>query len=124
MIDIMPKVNERLLELWDNIFLDCNHHIIVAIEYERIISSCVIIIVHNLTHSQQPYAFIENVITDVAYRNKGFASSCINYAKQIAIDHDCYKIMLMTGSKKEQTLNFYRKVGYNNEDKTAFIQWL
>jgi hypothetical protein len=32
--------------------------------------------------------------------------------------------MLMTGSKKESTLHFYKKAGYNAEDKTAFIQWL
>ena len=25
---------------------------------------------------------------------------------------------------KPQTLNFYKKAGYNSEDKTAFIQWL
>jgi hypothetical protein len=35
-----------------------------------------------------------------------------------------YKIMLMTGSKKESTLSFYEKAGYNRSDKTAFIQWI
>lgn len=33
---------------------------------------------------------------------------------------NCYKIMLLTGSKKKETLNFYG----NSTDKTAFIQWL
>lgn len=32
--------------------------------------------------------------------------------------------MLLTGSKEESTLNFYRKAGYNSSDKTAFIQWI
>ena len=32
--------------------------------------------------------------------------------------------MLLTGSKEERTLDFYRNVGYNSADKTAFIQWL
>ncbi len=32
--------------------------------------------------------------------------------------------MLLTGSKEPGTLEFYRNVGYNSEDKTAFIQWL
>ena len=37
---------------------------------------------------------------------------------------NCYKIMLLTGSKKKETLNFYDNAGYNSTDKTAFIQWL
>lgn len=49
---------------------------------------------------------------------------CLTYAKEIAKKEKCYKIMLLTGSKEESTLNFYRKCGYNSEDKTAFIQWL
>ena len=78
----------------------------------------------NLTHNQQPYAFIENVITDEQFRKRGLATQCLNFAKEIAAKENCYKMMLLTGSDKESTLNFYRKAGYNSEDKTAFIQWI
>jgi Acetyltransferase (GNAT) family. len=84
----------------------------------------VLVIIPNLTHGQRPYALIENVITDEAHRNRGIATACLNAAREIALQHRCYKIMLMTGSKKDSTLRFYRKAGYNSEDKTAFIQWL
>ena len=53
---------------------------------------------------------------------KGLATQCLNFAKEIAIKENCDKLMLLTDSKKESTLNFYRKAGYNSEDKTAFIQ--
>jgi hypothetical protein len=49
---------------------------------------------------------------------------CLNYAKELALSENCYNLMLLTGSKKESTLNFYEKAGYNRNDKTAFIQWL
>lgn len=39
----------------------------------------------HLTHNQQPYAFIENMITDDKYRNKGVATQCLDYAKRIVI---------------------------------------
>lgn len=97
---------------------------IVAEDNGKIVSSCVCIIIPNLTHNQQPYAFIENVITDERYRNKGLATQCLDYAKEIAIKENCYKMMLLTGSKKESTLDFYRKAGCNSDDKTAFIQWI
>lgn len=120
----MPEKTPEILELWRRILEDKDHHIIVAEEDGRIVSSCVCVIIPNLTHNQQPYAFVENVITDEMYRKRGLATECLNYAKKIAQSENCYKIMLLTGSKKESTLDFYRQAGYNSEDKTAFIQWL
>lgn len=115
---------DELLKLWNQMIQDDNHHIIVVEEEGKIVSSCVCVIIPNLTHDQRPYAFIENVITDEAYRRKGLATKCLDYAKEIAVKQKCYKIMLLTGSKKEGTLQFYRNAGYNSEDKTAFIQWI
>ena len=120
----LPKMNESLQQLWQQILDDPNHHIIVGIEDGKIIASCVVMVVCNLTHEQRPYALIENVITDEAFRNRGYATDLLEYAKVIANANKCYKIMLMTGSKEEKILNFYEKAGYNRNDKTAFIQWL
>ena len=120
----MPDQTDEIMNLWNRIVNDKDHHIIVADENGQIVSSCICVIIPNLTHNQQPYAFIENVITDVNYRNKGLATQCLDFAKEIAVKENCYKLMLLTGSKKESTLNFYRKAGYNSEDKTAFIQWV
>lgn len=120
----MPEFAKELSELWESILEDKNHHIIVAEEEGRIVSSCVCVIIPNLTRSQRPYAFVENVITDEAYRGKGLASACLDYAKGLAEKENCYKMMLLTGSREEGTLRFYERAGYNRNDKTAFIQWL
>lgn len=120
----MPEMNDELEQRWQSIILDNNHHIIVGLVESRIVCSCVLLIVPNLTHHQRPYALIENVITHQAYRNKGYATKLLDYARDIANEENCYKIMLLTGAKKESTLNFYEKAGYNRNDKTAFIQWL
>ncbi len=120
----MPEDTKELHKLWQSILQDRNHHIIVAEEEGKIVSSCVCVIIPNLTHNQSPYAFVENVITDEAYRCRGLATACLNYAKQLAIEEKCYKLMLLTGSKQESTLRFYEQAGYNKNDKTAFIQWI
>lgn len=119
-----PEWNAGIESLWNRIVNDKDHHIIVAEEDGRIVSSCVCVIIPNLTHNQQPYALVENVITDEAYRNRGLASACLSYAKNLAAKAHCYKMMLLTGSKKESTLRFYEQAGYNSNDKTAFIQWI
>ena len=120
----MPEKTAELLQIWDTIFQDKNHHVIVAEENGNIISSCVCVIIPNLTHSQQPYAVIENVITDEKFRKRGLATQCLHYAKEIALKENCYKMMLLTGSRKKSTLDFYKKAGYNSDDKKAFIQWI
>ena len=119
-----PEKDERVLGIWQEILADRNHHIIVAEEDGRIVSSCVCVIIPNLTRGQRPYAFIENVITDEAYRRRGLAKACLDHAREIAKRENCYKMMLLTGSKQQSTLDFYEKAGYNSHDKTAFIQWL
>ena len=68
-------------EAWAKICCDEKYHIIVAEENEKIVSSCVCVIIPNLTHNFRAYAVIENVITDENYRKKGYATACLNYAK-------------------------------------------
>lgn len=122
--DKILEDSQNLRETWETIQGDRNHHIILNEVNGILVSSCVCVIIPNLTRNVRPYAFIENVVTHEKYRGRGYATECLNYAKQIAIENNCYKMMLLTGSKKQSTLNFYAKAGYNSTDKTAFIQWL
>ena len=118
------QVDEHILDVWKDILQNKDYHIVVAEDEEnsKIVSTCTCVIIPNLTHNQRPYAVVENVVTDQNFRGKGYATSCLDFAKEIAIKNNCYKLMLMTGSKKETTLNFYRNAGYTDKTKTAFDQ--
>ena len=120
----IPKKSEYLENTWKTIIEDINHHIVVKEINGKIVSSCVCVIIPNLTRNIRPYALVENVVTNEKYRGKGYATECLNYAKEIAIKNNCYKMMLLTGTKSENTLAFYKNAGYNSDDKIAFIQWL
>ena len=122
--DAVPAIDEHLKSTWNQIIGDPNHHIIVNEIDGKIVSSCVCVIIQNLTRGVRPYAFIENVVTHADYRCRGYARECLDYAKSIAVKENCYKMMLLTGSKNPATLRFYENAGYNSSDKTAFIQWL
>lgn len=115
---------ELPLDLWEEMLCDPRHHIVVAEEDGRVVSTCMVDITLNLTHGQRPFATVENVVTHVDYRRRGLATKCLDFARQIARDANCYKITLTTGSKRESTLRFYERAGYNRLDKTAFVQKL
>lgn len=120
----VPEMTRHLKDTWDTIMKDKNHHIVVNEADGKIVSSCVCVIIPNLTRNIRPYAFVENVVTHSNHRGKGYATECLHFAKELAMKENCYKMMLLTGSKKQSTFNFYSKAGYNSTDKTAFVQWL
>ena len=97
---------------------------IVAEENGKIVSSCTVVIIENLTHDNRPFAIIENVVTHENYRQKGLATKCIEYACEYARVHNCYKIMLMSSSQKCDAHALYKKCDFNSDDKTGFVKWL
>lgn len=123
-MDSVPPIDAKIKKLWKLILKSRYQHIIIGRYGKKIVSSCVLVIVDNLTRDQRPYALIENVVTHKDYRKRGFATAILSYAKDLAKSKNCYKIMLLTGSKDKATLRFYEKAGYNSQDKTAFVQWL
>ncbi|MFA0816153.1 MAG: GNAT family N-acetyltransferase [Anaerofustis sp.] len=110
--------------VWQKILSKPSNLVFMGCLGDRIVSSCHMVIIENLTHGNRPYAVIENVVTDIRYRKKGYATRLLNYAKASAQKEHCYKMMLMTSSKEEGTLNFYQLAGFNGHDKTGFVQWL
>lgn len=122
--DPLPELSDHLISTWKQIIQDDKHHLIVYVTDHRIVSSCVCVIIPNLTRNVRPYALIENVVTEKDYRGRGYATQCLSYAETIARKCGCYKIMLLTGTKRQSTLNFYKNAGYNCNDKTAFVRWL
>ena len=120
----VPEHDDKLSAMWDKMISDPDYHIIVNEIDGKIVSSVVCIIIPNLTHDVRPFALVEYVVTHADFRGKGYATDCLNYAKEIAKRENCYKIMLMTGSKKPETLRFYENAGYSSADKTGFNQKL
>lgn len=55
-----------------------------------------------------------------AHHSESYPRAAALYAKELAEKENCYKMMLLTGSKEESTLWFYEQAGYNRKDKTAF----
>ena len=111
-------------ELLKTLMADPDYYLLVGELNSKVVASVTLIVIRNLTHNLRPYALIENVVTHNNYRNKGMASALMNKASEIAENNNCYKIMLMTGSKQESTLYFYENCGFNRYEKTAFLKKL
>lgn len=113
----------RALELlWDEIYHDPNAYYVVLETEGRLVATCTLVIIKNLTRNARPYGLIENVVTHPGYRKKGYGTKVLHKALSIAEEQQCYKVMLLTGSKSEQTLDFYEQAGFRRGVKTGFIK--
>ena len=92
----------------------------VAENEGRLVSSCTLAIVPNLSRGARPYGVIENVVTDEGHRRSGLGRAVLEAALDKAWAADCYKVLLATGSRRESTLRFYEGVGFTRDAKTYF----
>jgi len=101
-----------------------NYHILVGEYMGEVVSSVTLVIIKNLTRNMRPYGIIENVVTAPEHRNKGYAKHLLKNAIEIARENNCYKLMLLSGSKNDSTLAVYNKVGFSDTEKTGFVMRL
>ncbi len=84
-----------------------------------LIGTCTVNVCANLSWSGRPYAIIENVIVAPSQRGKGAGTAVLQFAQRYAEEVGCYKVALMTGSRKPETLKFYEAAGFSG-NKTGF----
>lgn len=116
---------EPVSEAWQDIM---NHReryrYVVAEEDGRILSTCNIAIVPNLTWGARPYAVIENVVTHPEARRRGLGRSCVMKAVEFAREKGCYKVMLLSGSERTEAHSFYESLGFSGTRKKGFVLYL
>lgn len=115
------ETDEELQGQWEEM-LDDEYLKTVVVEHEdMLVASCILSITPNLTRNARPFGLIENVVTHEDYRRNGFGELCLQKATEIAEEHNCYKIMLLTGSDKEWKHDFYESCGFDKAAKTGFV---
>lgn len=120
---ILDGRDEAVRSHWMMILRDSRLRYFVAESADQVVSCCTLTLIPNLTRGMRPYGVIENVVTAPGFRSKGFATSVLRVALKDAWADGCYKVMLMTGSNREETLRFYEKAGFHRGIKTGFIAY-
>jgi GNAT superfamily N-acetyltransferase len=116
--DLLPDVASGA-DTWQRI-LASEMISVLVVEYEgRVVATCKLVVVPNLTRNQKPFAIIENVVSEQAMRGLGFGKCVIHAAFEQAWAAGCYKIMLMTGRSDPAVLAFYESCCFQR-GKTAF----
>ncbi|KFI58670.1 GNAT family N-acetyltransferase [Bifidobacterium gallicum] len=114
----IPQVSEGISSTWQSILADPNHHVIVYEQSDEIISSCICLIIPDLTHGLRPKAIIMNLITDERYRRQGFGSACMGFAQNLAFREGCAEVEVHIPNDRHILYEFMLSIGYQTD--TAF----
>lgn len=115
---------KQLQQIWHDFLSDSKVHCLVAEVDNRLVATCILTVIPNLTRGARPYGLIENVVTHADYRQKGIGTKLLQYAQDIARGKNCHKVMLITQRQLESTLRFYDNAGFQRNGKTAFVAYL
>lgn len=111
---------EKAAEIWKAIESDPNIIYIGAVDGGRVVSTCFITIIPNLTRGCRPIGFAENVVTSREYRRQGLAEKVLRCAMEIAKERGCYKLILQSGAARTDAHRLYERLGFDGTSKKAF----
>jgi GNAT superfamily N-acetyltransferase len=121
--DEPPPIKSKLNSIWENISSNSLLHYFVIEEGGKLVSSCTLSIIPNLTRGARPYGIIENVVTHKEYRRKGLGTAVLKHALKESWKNNCYKVMLSTGRTDSGIFSFYEGAGFKKRIKTSFIAY-
>lgn len=110
-----------LESIWEEMCRNTLIHCIVSELDSKLISSCILVVIPNLTRGARPYALVENVVAHSDYRRQGHAEAVLTYAKEIAASLNCYKVVLLSSKARDKAHQLYEKVGFEKESKYGYL---
>lgn len=112
---------ERLEAVFGEILSSSYFDFVVAEWDGAVAGTCYLNIVPNLTRDVSPYAIVENVVVALDIRRRGIGKALVRFALERAWQRGCYKAMLQAGARNEGRLAFYRRCGFDQGERAAFV---
>lgn len=119
----MSKTNislQRLNEIINN--LPTNQYIYGYTKNDIVLGSITFICETKLIHDSKCVLHIEDLIIRAKYRKSGIGTILLEFAKQFAVNNNCYKIIL---DCKDSIKSFYEKNNYvqhnNNIQMSCYL---
>ena len=112
---------ERLASILDQIIASEHFALVVATQDERVVATCYLNVIPNLSRGGASYAVLENVVVDAPLRGRGLGQQVVRFALDEAWRRGCYKALLQTGERDPRVHRFYAACGFSASDKTGFV---
>jgi N-acetylglutamate synthase-like GNAT family acetyltransferase len=112
---------ERLEALLEQIIASEHFAVIVVTQDERVVATCYLNVIPNLSRGGASYAVVENVVVERSLRGSGLGQQVVRFALDEAWLRGCYKALLQTGERDPRVHRFYAACGFSASEKTGFV---
>jgi len=123
-IDLPAAQPETLQRVWRELCRDERTVYFGAEVNGRLVSTCNVTIIANLTRGARPYAVLENFVTHESRRRRGIGRAIIS----TIIDHcraaGCHKAMLISADTRHAAHVLYESFGFDATSNRAFVYYL
>jgi L-amino acid N-acyltransferase YncA len=86
---------------------------LLVVEDDGVVAgTAMLAIVPCLSHNATPWAAVENVVVDEAYRHRGIGKALMEEIAVRCRAAKCYKIQLLSNNQRAEAHRFYKSLGY------------
>ena len=113
--------SQKATGIWNELLDNPRVRYFVATDSDKIVGTCHVVAVPNLTRSGRPYAVLENVVVANSHRRLGVGRELMRLAIEFARSQACYKVMLLSNAKRTEAHRFYERIGFDGSSKRGFV---
>ena len=106
---------------WRELLAQSHIRVVVAENAGKVVSTCMIALVTNLTSGGRPFGLIEHVVTLPQFRGRGLARATLQHALDFAWSQSCCKVMLLSGMQRGEAHALYESLGFRGDVERGFV---
>ncbi|MGH9041020.1 MAG: GNAT family N-acetyltransferase [Acidimicrobiia bacterium] len=104
-----PGVVEQVIDV---VLGDPHRALLMATIDDEVVGTADVLVVANLTHGGRPWAVVENVVVDEAWRQQGIGRALFGEIEAHTQAAGCYMVQLLTLKHRHDAHAFYASIGY------------
>ena len=93
-------------------------------EFEGVVCATILVsLCVDVMYAGQPFAVIENLVVDQAYRGYGIGQLLLNAVERFCLSRSCSKMMLLSSASRVDAHRFFERVGFRGDLKRGFVKY-
>jgi GNAT superfamily N-acetyltransferase len=104
-----PRMTDQVV---DAAVSDPHRTLLVATVDAEVVATGDVIVVPNMTHGGRPWAVVENVVVDEAWRHRGIGRALFDEIDALTRAAGCYMVQLLSLDHRHEAHAFYAAIGY------------